>query len=470
MPIYQKLIEITNDLAVLKVEMVLMAGAILLLLAGIINPSKKFIKTLFFLLLCCAFWQNNLPLSLGNKFINTLYIDVYAQHFANLILFFSLFLLIYPRKKRHITECYFFVLSMLVGALFMMKANSLLIIFLSIELVSFTSYLLTNFSFKKESHEASIKYLIFGSITSGIMLLGMAILFGGTHTIYLSEWNEATLSHSLFSQLGLLLLILGVFFKIVIVPMHIWLPATYQTAPTDVTALLSVVPKLSALILLKRILDMSSIPNTHWMIQFILICGMITVLIGTFGALKQTHVRRMIALGSLAHSGFLLPFVVMKEAWKEAFWWYSIVYALMNLIVFYLLTIFENNKKMTLESYSGLGKSIPLIGIIFTVVLASLVGLPPMAGFMAKFFLFSSLWDNYQMLSQPIYMIYLLIAVFSTLLSLGFYMKIPYHFFLKDNEEIQNIKIPVFSKYITFIFSFILILLFFVPNLLNLLR
>ena len=254
-------------------------------------------------------------------------------------------------------------------------------------------------------------------------------------------------------------------FKASIVPFHIWVPATYQSAPNDATAILSIVPKLGALVLLQRVFQ--SAPDS-WILNLCLMLGILTIVFGTFSALKQSNTRRLISFGAIAHSGFLLPLALMNsETSDQVFWWYAAVYAIMNLTIFFFLDEFERSDFFNLMDYASIGDKIPLIGISLTIVLISLIGLPPLAGFTAKLFLFTSLWEYYLIDSNPMFLSYLLVAIFATVISLFFYLRIPYQMFLVKTETSKSIDFSFSTKIIATLFSIVLILLFFVPQILT---
>ena len=346
----------------------------------------------------------------------------------------------------------------------MMKANSILLIYLSIELVSFVSYILTGLSFNKKGNEAAIKYLLYGTLSSSILLFGLALTYGETGSFALSEW-DGSYFNSLVSQVGLFLIVLGLFFKISVFPMHTWVPATYESAPADAVAVISIIPKLAGIVLLQRLISHSEIGLSSWVYQLILLLGVGTVLVGTLGALNQNNCRRMISFGAVAHSGFLLPFAFLTSSTSaDAFWWYAVVYSLMNVGVFYLIDQFERKGVMNNSHYS-LGKNEVVIGVTFTVMLISLVGLPPFAGFTAKLFLFTALWESYLLSDNSLILIYMVISVAATVAALFFYLRIPYHLFLSKEEPTTSIEFSISTKFIATIFAIAMLLLFFVPKL-----
>lgn len=466
MKLQDQLHGILNDLSLVSTETALMLGAIVLLIAGLISKRPVLIKSIFATVIAVALYFNLQISEVGIHVSESLFSSTYILSFASLFLLFGLLMLLFPRDK-HTPEFYFLILSMIVGSIFMMKANSLLIIYLSIELVSFVSYILTGFSFKKEGFEASIKYLLFGAVSSAIMLIGLGLIYGTTQTFYISEWSSILFS-DLLPQLGFLFLVFGVLFKVSIFPFHIWTPATYQSAPVDAVALFSVVPKIAGFVLLQRIVLASELDFSYWLITTILGLGIATIAIGTLGALRQSNTRRMISFGSIAHSGFLLSLVVTSSnSYQDAFWWYAAVYGIMNFGAFYLIDRYEAVSVYQNQEYLQ-SKNETWMGGVFTLILVSLVGLPPLAGFSAKLFLFSSLWEIYLEMEATITLTYLIIAVFATVASLFFYLKIPKNIFLggpESDAEKAPISFSFQSKIIATIFAITLLMLFFVPKL-----
>lgn len=454
-----------DDLQNVGVESTLILGAILLLISGLIKKSSILTKTIYSLTLLIALYFNWLGFEYGVALESGLFLSVDSQVYTGLFLLVGLLILLYNRSSEHATEFYFFVLSMLAGGIFMMKANSFLVIYLSVELASLVGYILTNFTFKKSGHEAGIKYLLFGAVSSAIMLLGFGMVHGATATFFITDWQNEM--EGLVTGVGLLFILFGLLFKASIVPFHIWVPAAYQSAPNDATAILSIVPKIGALVLIGRMFDVIGTQQA-WLLDLCLILGAATIVFGTLSALRQTNVRRMISFGAIAHSGFLLPLVLIgSETAAEVFWWYATVYSVMNLAVFYLLDHFESKGLYRLSDYVGLGDQLPLLGVTFTIVLVSLIGLPPLAGFTAKLLLFTSLWEHYQVTGEWLMVTYLMVAVFATVASLFFYLRIPYQLFLVKAETSRSIECSFLTKIIATLFSIVLLLLFFVPQILT---
>lgn len=456
---------ILNDASMALTESSLIIGAIALLLTGLITNRPIVLKAVFVIVVITAFFLNHQVVEEGVFLSQSLFVDAEIIGFTSLFLLLGLLILLFQRKH-HCTEFYFLILSLLVGSVFMMKANSLLLIYLAVELVSFTSYILTGFSFKKEGFEASIKYLLFGAVSTAIMLVGLGLIYGTSGIFYLTDLSSQSLEN-VIQQVGFLFVLFGILFKVAIFPFHIWTPATYQFAPIDSVAIFSVVPKIAGLILLNRLLIQSGLDYMHWTFALVLILGISTIIIGTLGALRQVDARRMISFGSISHSGFLLGFVLMPTYNPEAFWIYAVIYGVMNYGAFYMLEQYESFSIYNINDYSRSRNEV-LVGGVFTLILVSLVGLPPLAGFTAKLFLFSTLWESFQHSGFNAIGLYLVISVIATVASLFFYFKIPRNIFLSREGHKTAKDEFVFSfkaKIIATIFAITLLMLFFVPKL-----
>ncbi len=465
MKLQDQLHEILQDLSIVGSESILIVGATMILIIGLIKPNQWLIKGLFLALLVSSLVLN-LQIEQGGLFLSdSLFLNKEIVSFESIFILFGALLLVFPRKH-HVTEFYFFILALLVGSIFMMKANSLLIIYLSIELVSFVSYILTSFTFQKDGHEAGIKYLLFGALSSAILLIGLGLIYGSTETFYITEWNSAIFS-DLLPQIGALFLVFGLFFKCAIFPFHIWTPATYQSGPIDAIALFSIVPKLAGLILLKRVYFSMAIGYTHWFTILILSLGILNILIGTLGALKQTNTRRMISFGSIAYSGFLLGLIFTPvDSYQDTFWFYAVVYGLMNVTVFFLIGQYESQSIHTNEQYVSTRNQVSM-AVVLTTVMVSLVGIPPVAGFTAKLLLFSSFYEIFIDTGSTIAITYLLVSVFATVASLFFYLRVPFYVFLSKPKNMNAELSIVFSrrsKILATILGITLLLLFFVPK------
>jgi len=329
------------------------------------------------------------------------------------------------------------IFTVLIGSFFMTMTVNLILIYLGIELVSIASYIITALNINKQRAEAGLKYLIYGAVASALMLYGMSWLYGLTGTLQLDSISfYAGLSDVSPLTLGiaLILTLTGFLFKLGAFPLHVWSPDVYEAAPTPVVSLFSVVPKLAALTIIWRVTSFLS-PYWDWATTLAVI-AIASMFVGNLSALWQTNAKRMLAYSSIAHAGFLLLGIVCQsETGNEAFMFYALTYALMNLGAFALVQFFEmQTGTSNMKDWRGLGKFYSFHGILLLVAMIALTGLPPTVGFNAKLYVFSALWESYQIDGQNLLLWLFILGLFNTVISLFYYLKLPYFMFVKENE------------------------------------
>jgi NADH-quinone oxidoreductase subunit N len=375
-------------------------------------------------------------------------------------------------ELHRIGEFHVLMYGLLLGAFLMVMSTNLLSIYLAIELVSITSYILTNFDFNKKSAESGLKYLLFGALSSGVMLYGMSLLYGFTGTL---DITTTAFANSLLMVPAHPLVIAGIltfgglFFKIAIFPFHIWSPDVYEGAPTPVVAFFSVVPKLAGLIILIRLLNtfehvsLAFIDISFSWRELIAIIAILTMIIGNFSALWQTNAKRMLAYSSIAHAGFLLVGVLAYSNFGlHSILFYGFVYLFMNFGAFWLLKIlYQKCSSYQMHAYRGLGHKYPYIGILMVICMISLTGLPPTAGFSAKLFIFSALWETYQNTHNNFLFYLIIIGLFNSVISLFYYIKIPYLMFFKHEEIHVSSRVNYYDKILVALVIIPLLILFF---------
>ena len=289
----------------------------------------------------------------------------------------------------------------MTGAMLIAASTDLLILFLGLELMVLPGYLLAGFH-KTDGYstEGAIKYFLLGSFSSAIFLFGLAFVWGLAGTTRVDEVaavlaavvaGAAPLSPGL--AMGLAFLTTGVAFKIAAVPFHYWTPDAYQGSPTPITGYLSVLPKVGAFALILRLFVEALAPLADWWLPVMIVLAALTMTLGNLVALTQDNVKRMLAYSSIAHTGYMM---VGLAAWAgdpegrsdglEALLFYGVAYAFMNLGAFAVVAALQKRTGVTsaLATFAGLGRREPLLGILMTLFLLSLVGIPPTAGFFAK--------------------------------------------------------------------------------------
>jgi NADH-quinone oxidoreductase subunit N len=287
------------------------------------------------------------------------------------------------------------LLLVAVGLMLMAEANHLLMAYVAMELVSLTSYVLVGLLDDARSAEASLKYLLFGALASGVMLFGMSLLFGLTGELAFSDLLRAAASLAGPQQAALLvavvLMLAGLAFKISMVPFHLWTPDAYEGAPVAVTALLSVGPKAAGLALLWR-LTAALAPAWAAVAPVLAALTVVTMTLGNLVSLVQSNVKRLLAYSTIAQVGYLLiGFVVNTRLGLEALLLYLVAYLFMNLGAFACVAAVVNETgSESLEAFRGLSRRAPVLALLCALFLLSLAGIPPLLGFFGKFLLFGA--------------------------------------------------------------------------------
>ena len=378
-------------------------------------------------------------------------IDSFGTFFKLVVLFASIIVIIFSALSKEIKESfdrhgeyYTLIFGMILGMFFMISAADLIIIYLSLELLSLSSYILAGFTkTNKRNSEAALKYIIYGAISSGIMLFGISIVFGLTGSTNLYEINsliQLQEYQSIPFLLAGLLIFTGIGYKISVVPFHFWTPDVYEGAPVSITAYLSVASKAAGFALLIRFIKITFIRSVdssgNWQLielfdwqTFIIVLSVLTMTLGNFVALWQNNLKRMLAYSSIAHAGYmLLGLAVLSNQGLIAILVYFAIYALMNLGAFLVVMLIANKTgSEEIHDYNGLGYSSPLLGVSLAIFLISLTGLPPTAGFISKLYIFIALVDA-NMIALAI------IALLNTVVSLYYYVRVLKHMYLNRPE------------------------------------
>jgi NADH-quinone oxidoreductase subunit N len=287
----------------------------------------------------------------------------------------------------------------------------------------------------------------------------MTYLYASTGSIRLD--SEVNATSGIMFTIGSVMLLGGFLFKMTSAPFHLWAPDVYEAAPAPVVAFLSVVPKLAAFTLIA-----SWLPRYFGNDLVIVSISILTIVIGTLAALNQSNAKRMMAYSSVAQAGFLLAIVGSRGSYETALY-YALVFAIMNFVVFIVIHLQEQSGGGTaFTDFTGWGYKAPLPAVMITLGLVSLVGLPPMAGFMAKLFVFTAIWTEFSMSQKPVFLALFVVGLLATAASLYFYLKIPFYAFFRGSQEKQLIKFPVFTNLLLLILVGLLLALFLAPGLL----
>jgi NADH-quinone oxidoreductase subunit N len=458
---------IITDLVFIKPELSISVTLVVLVLVDLIFSKHK--KVLPFLamvglLITGLFIIEQFGMSSGSAFktasgAGLITVDNFGTFFKTIILFASIIIIFFSMGSSEIGlvqdrhgEYYTLLFGMILGMFMMSSSADLIVLYLSIELLSLSSYILVGMlKTTIRNSEASLKYVIYGGVSSGIMLFGISIIFGISGSTNLYDINLLLHSQSLpvltFLIAGLFVLV-GLGFKISAAPFHFWTPDVYEGAPIPITAYLSVASKAAGFVVLIKFIKITFIDSVdahgNWELfniidwkSIIILLSILTMTLGNFAALWQDNLKRMLAYSTIAHAGYmLLGLAVMSEEGIMAIMVYFIVYAFMNLGAFLVVMLVANKiGSEEIDDYKGLGKSMPFLGIMLAIFLVSLVGMPPTAGFIAKVLLFVALVDA-NMIALAV------IALLNTVVSLYYYIRVLKNLYLVKIEK-DKAGIPV---------------------------
>lgn len=380
------------------------------------------------------------------------------------------------RHPKNNGDIYAVLVATTLGIHVLSATSNWLMAFIGIEMVSIGSYVMVGyFSRNKAQSEAAMKYVLFGSVCAAVMLYGLSLVYGLTGNL---DFTSAAHLKGLIDApqavitLGLLFVFAGIGFKLSFVPFHVWSPDVYQGAPTAITAFLSTIPKVGAIILFARLYQSWS-STTFYFSElsswFIIIVALVTMLVGNLAALRQQDVKRMMAYSSIGHTGLLLMAVFAYQDIFSYLLFYIVAYVLMNLATFIFIDEIEQQTGSTsLSSYAGLGKQMPLLFTAFTLVAVSLIGIPPTIGFVAKLMVFTSTFSIFQSSGETGALLLLIVGALTSVISLFFYFKIPLYAFLRGNDNptpsVANRKQVSVMLFIAYLLTALVILFGIFPN------
>jgi len=318
---------------------------------------------------------------------------------------------------------------------------NLIVIFLGLEVMSVSLYILAGFrKTDLRSNESSMKYFLMGAFASGFLLYGIALIYGVTGTVDLEQlmviFSSQELEKPVLLFIGIGLLIVGFGFKIASVPFQMWVPDVYQGAPTPVTALISSGPKAAGFAALLRVFvfGLGNLKPDWTVILWIL--AALTMTIGNVIAISQTNIKRLLAYSSIAHAGYILVALVAGgSSGISSAMFYLLAYVFMNIGAFVVVVALGENRT-ELDDYSGLGWKYPWLGVFMTIFMLSLAGFPPTGGFMAKFYVFSAAVKSG-------YIGLVIIAVLNSFVSVYYYLRVTVIMFMRSSSpETEPISFP----------------------------
>jgi NADH-quinone oxidoreductase subunit N len=434
----------TFSLASIGPWLTLSLGAILILMwdALCAKGQKSFFAEISLLAVAVAglqtYWLWN---KTGTDFARMIYVDNFTFLFYAIILIGTALTIMLSRHyledyDKDLGEYYALVLFATVGMMLMAASAHMIMIFLGLEVMSIAVYVLAGlFREDVRSNEASLKYLVLGAFASAFLLFGMAMLYGAAGgTLYLDDLakrlaDAGTLAKPL-TLLALGLLVVGFGFKVAAVPFHMWTPDVYEGAPTSITAFMAVGVKAAAFAAFARVMFLA-FPAFHVEWNMLLwVLAVATMTLGNVVAIAQTNIKRMLAYSSIAHAGYLLvALVAANQLGVVSILYYLLAYTLMNLGAFGVVILVGRKKDsyLSIYDYSGLGFQHPGLAVAMSVFMFALAGIPPTAGFVGKFYIFSAA-------VQAGYIWLAIIGVMNSLVSVFYYLRITVLMYMRPAE------------------------------------
>ena len=369
-------------------------------------------------------------------------------------------------------EYYSLMLFSLVGAIMMVGFEHLIMLFIGVEILSVAMYVLTGSNKRNlRSNEAALKYFLMGAFATGIMLFGMTLLYGATGSFnlsaiqaYVSTTQQAVPSYLLYA--GLLLLMIGMLFKVSAAPFHFWTPDVYEGAPTIFTTFMSTIVKTAGFAALYRLLSHSftGIYDFWWLV--VAIIAILTLMVGNIGATTQNSFKRMMAYSGISHAGYLLiALTALSKPSQNAIVFYSLAYSLSTIAAFGILMLvskqrtFEGQPDERYDAFNGLAKENPFLAFVLTVAMLSLAGIPLTAGFWGKFMVFSSAAER-GIIRIPA------IAVLMSTVGIYYYFRVIIASYLKEGD-VAKIRVAPFYQFVLVLATILTILFGLAPGLLE---
>ena len=432
-------------------EIFLFLWAILIFVVDLIKKEKKHHLAYWALLGIVITIVLVLTSQKGDLFGGMFHADSFATFF-NLIFLLTGFLTIissveFTKKlPSHQGEYFGLILLSMTGMMFLASAGELLILYVSLELVTIPLYVLA--AYRKDelkSSEAGLKYLILGGISSALLLYGISMIYGLSGTTFLKEIKTTLIVRFLSTGeigpslvLGFIFMIAGFGFKLALVPFHMWAPDVYEGAPTPITAFLSVASKAAGIAAFLRVFFRAFlIFQVDWAL-LIAVLASLAMIIGNTIALLQTNIKRMLAYSSIAQIGYILIGVVSASATgASSVAFYTFVYLFANMGAFITAITFSNTTGSDeIKDYAGLSRRSPALAAMMAVFMLSLVGIPPLAGFMGKYYLFSSAIEKG-------YIWLVVVAILTSVVSLYYYLNVVRQMYFQTTSENESVTISI---------------------------
>lgn len=430
------LMDLTSTLSIIS----LTATSLLVLVVESTRKTRAGLSlylSLLGLIISAGFALSELPTS-GSAYGGMVRVGGYSSYFTLLFLAATFMTLLLAREyllklQHHRGEFYVLILFATVGMILMASALDLIVIFLGLELMSISLYVLAGFFRKQEqSNEAGLKYFLLGSFATGFLLYGIALLYGSsgtTNIVALREQFTSLASNALF-LIGVAMLLVGFAFKVAAVPFHMWAPDVYEGAPTVVTGFMSTGAKAAAFSAFVSVFIGSFDFNGSAVAETVALIAAASMIVGNVIAVVQKNLKRMLAYSSIAHAGYMLTGIAAGNPEGQAgILFYVVAYTFMNIGAFGILSMMEREegKGLTFDDYAGLSSRRPFLAALMALFMFSLAGIPPFAGFFGKYYVFlSAVKADMTWLA--------VVGVLTSVISVYYYLRLVVVMYFRDGE------------------------------------
>ncbi|MHC5361084.1 NADH-quinone oxidoreductase subunit N [Myroides sp. LJL110] len=423
--------------------------AVLILVLEIINLRKLVLPiTIVGLLAILVYTVCNIQTQ--DSYFNNMFVtSKYATAFSSLFIALTIPIValskdFYSNSFSKIADYMSLKLFLLMGAICMVSFGNMAMFFLGLEILSITLYILCGSDRTKiKSNEAAMKYFLLGSFASGIVLFGIALVYGATGSFDIQQINQISQNQimPIWYTLGVSLIFIGMLFKIAAVPFHFWAPDVYQGAPTLTTAIMSTLVKVTAMATLFKLCSELFTQHQIVLTQLIIIIAILTMSVGNIMAITQSSIKRLLAYSGISHAGVMMIALTTLTTFSATnLFYYACAYGLAGIAAFsVVLAVTKNSTTDNISGFKGLAQKSPILTLVMTVALLSLGGIPIFAGFFAKFFLFSQALENG-------FLTLVIFAIINSFISIYYYLKVIIVMFTPDQEQQSTVSIKLSYK------------------------
>lgn len=452
----------------MNIIITIVIAAFLVLYAGLFKAKKALLPlTLFGLLVALGFavasWNNN------TIYFGMMKMDNFALAFSAISIVGTFFIFLLTQKyfaegSDNIAEYFTLMLFALSGIVIMVSYQNLSMLFIGLEIMSVSLYILAGIrKLNFASNEASLKYFLMGAFSTGFLLFGITLIYGATGSFDIDVIQQYLVNNvkavSPLFYPGIILIMIGLCFKIGAAPFHFWTPDVYEGSPSLITAFMSTVVKTAGFAAFLRLFAGAFEPLHDFWTPALMVIVIITLCIGNITALYQKNFKRMLAYSSISHAGYMLfSLVVLTVNSASNVLVYAAAYTFASIIAFaVLILVKQKTGSDSIDSFNGLGKRNPLAAFTLTVAMLSLAGIPLTAGFIGKYVMFLNVMENY-------HVALVVIAILNALIGFYYYFKVIIAIWFKDGHEIQ-LEIPVQYKVVLVLSIIVTLFLGVYPNL-----